>query len=285
MDEQTDPGNSALTTLSRLINRTEKGIERRINQIAELEAEAAAIRAETKRLRQIESVLSIVIAEYESKHWCEVVRQIDRAKDLGAALDQFAEGTSGELVSVRQSAVKQAEEAVGELSSSLPEALNAEGLSLDLSSRFPSFKLKRGFFEIKIVKTKWEAQIIVRHGPTLKIAADLDLIITAVLGEESRCFGSPIDLSVFLARLRAAYGAVLGTEKLRPLPLDEVRLMITDPEIARDEFAVALSAVLGKQPPEAAGMKLDHTKVIEAGFLLPGFEDRGYFGHISFTKP
>lgn len=283
MDEQDDTESPAFTSLSRLLGRTEQGIERRNERLASLEAEIAALRAETKRLRQIESVISSVKAEYESGHWCEVVRQLDRAKDLGPSLDQFAEGTSADIVSLRQTAAERADDALSELSSSLPAALESAGLVLDPLSRFPSFKLRRGFFEIKINKPKLEAQVVVRHGPTMKIAADLELVITAVLSEEARCFGSPVELPAFLSRLRAAYSSALGSEKPRPLSLDDIRQALKDPEMPRDEFAVALAAVLAEQPTEADGMNLDHTKAIETGFLLPGFEDRGYFGHISFT--
>ena len=283
MDEQSNSSDSALSCLSRLLNRTEQGIERRNGRLASLEAETAAVRAETKRLRQIQSVLASVKTAYESAHWCEVVRQLDGAKDLGPALDRFAEGPSADIVSIRETAAKRSDDTLSELSSSLPAALESAGLALDSSSRFPVFKLRSGFFEVRINSPKREAQIIVRHGPTLKIAADLDLIVKAVLYEEARCFGSPVELPVFLARLRAAYATVLGAEKPRPLLLDDVRRAIKNPEMPRNEFAVGLAAVLGEQPPEAAGMNLDHTKVIETGFLLPGFEDRGYFGHVSFT--
>ena len=36
--------------------------------------------------------------------------------------------------------------------------------------------------------------------------------------------------------------------------------------------------------PEAASLHLDHTKNDAEGLLLPGLEQRGYFGYISFDE-
>ena len=84
-------------------------------------------------------------------------------------------------------------------------------------------------------------------------------------------------------RLKAAYSALPGSER-GSLSLDEVRRKLRNPAMPGDEFAAALAAVIDERPPEAAGMKLDHTRDIETGFLLPGFEDRGYFGGIIFES-
>jgi hypothetical protein len=284
MFDQDSSDDPAALRLSRLLIRAEGGIEKRQARVAELETEVSVLKAEAKRLRQAQSVLSALAAEYEKGNWCEVVRQLDRAKDLGATLDQFAEGTSDDVSNVRVSAVERADESLSELTSALPAALENAGLTLDPSSRFPVFKLRKGFFEIKINKPKYEALITVRHGNTLKVAADLALVVDAAAAEDARCFGSVLDPVEFIARLRAAYVLKLGEEKPRPLLLEDVRQAIAEPIPPRDEFAVALSAVLRDQPAEASGMNLDHTKSIDTGFLLPGFEDRGYFGHISFTS-
>lgn len=267
----------------RLLSRTEQGIGRRDDQIASMEAQLATIRTEVKRLKQIETVLSAIRSSIEAGHWCDVVRHIDRSKDLGSLLDDLAPGTSEEVMAVRQAAVEQAEESLSNLSAALPAALDAAGITLDTSSRFPSFKFRRGFFEIKINQPRFEAQVIIRHGRTVKVASDVDLIMDAVLGEEARCFGGAVSLPDFVHRLRAAYRTVLGSDKPRPLSLEDVRAAITEPNIPRDEFSVTLGAVLTEKPVEAGDMNLDHTKEIDTGFLLPGFEDRGYFGHISFT--
>lgn len=284
MVDQESSEDPAANGLSRLLIRTEGGIEKRQTRLAELESETSVLRAETKRLRQAEATLSALVADYAKGNWCEVVRQIDRAKELGAILDQFADGASGNIAHVRAGAASHADESLGELSSTLPAALDSAGLKPDPSSRFPVFKLRNGFFEVKINRSKYEAQISVRHGNTLKVAADLNIIADAVARENARCFGSPPTPAEFAARLRGAYALALGADKPRPLPLEEVRRAIAEPLPPRDEFAVALAGLLRDQPIEANGMNLDHTKSIDTGFLLPGFEDRGYFGQISFTS-
>jgi hypothetical protein len=280
-----DPSNSAehdLSILRRLQGRTSQGINRRSDRVAELEGEIAVLKAESKRLRQVDSLLAKLSNDCVAGHWCEVFRQLDRAKDLGATLDQFAEGTSTEIDSLRQNAGQRAQDLVEELSSKLPAAIEKAGFALEPSSRFPLLRLRNGFFEIKVNKAKYEAQIVIRHGTTLKIAADIPLIVDALISEDSRCFGSQMNPSEFARRLRTAYLLVLGSDKPRSLPLDDVRQAMVETAPPRDEFAVSLSAVLRDRPPEAEGLNLDHTKSVESGFLLPDFEDRGYYGHISY---
>lgn len=269
--------------LGRLRGRAESGADKRQSRVAELEAQIAELKAEMKRLRQASSSLAALEIEHSKGHWCEVVRQIDRAKELGAILDQFAPGTWNEVNALRQQAAVEAEESISGLSSALPEALEARNHPVEPGSRFPSFRIRNGFFEIKIVRAKFEAQIIVRHGATIKVAADLDVAVDAVVAEINRCFGTPADPQGFVAGLRDAYNTALGTDNPRALPLEEVRGQFAEPRPPRDEFAVSLAAVLRDNPSGAEGMALDHTKSIDTGFLLPGFEDRGYFGHITFN--
>ena len=279
-DASADPNSPSLTGLLR---RVEGGLELRERRLADLNEEVSAVKGEAKRLRQAESALEAIESARSNGNWCEVIRQIDRAKDLGAILDEFADGTSSEIERFRLSAVEQADESLSELSSSLPAAFHAMGLPPDQSYRFPIFKLRNGFFEVRINKPRFEAQIRVRHGNTLKVAADLAIIVEATTAEDVRCFGSPPTSSEFSARLRTAYAAVTGPDKASAVPLEDVRLAIAEPVPARDEFAIALASVLHEKPSEAIGMNLDHTRSTDTGFLLPGFEDRGYFGHISFT--
>lgn len=284
MTDQDSPADSIAPSLSRLLRRVEGGIELREQRLADLEKEASAVKGEAKRLRQAESALAAIESACAKGNWCEAIRQINRAKDLGTTLDQFAEGMSAEVERFRAGAVEQADESLSDLSSTLPSALVAAGLPPDPSSRFPVFTLRNGFFEVKINKPRYEAQIRVRHGNTMKVAADMEIIVETATTEDARCFGSPPRPSEFSARLRAAYALVPGADKARPVPIEDVRLAIAEPVPPRDEFAVALASVLREQTVEATGMNLDHTKSIETGYLLPGFEDRGYFGHISFTS-
>lgn len=270
--------------LSRLLSRTERGIENRQTSLAELESKMSVLKAEKKRLSRAKSVLKMLLAENARGNRCEVVRQIDGAKDLGVILDQFSEGTSADIAHLRASAVERAAESLSELSSALPAALESAGLTLDPSSRFPLFKLRNGFFEVMISEPMYEARITVRHGTTPKVAADVNIIVDAMVAQDTRCFGAVLDPAVFVARLRAAYALALEADKPRPLPLEDVRQAIAEPTPPRDEFAVALAAVMRDRPAEAIGMNLDHTRTIDTGFLLPGFEDRGYYGHISFTS-
>jgi len=148
----------------------------------------------------------------------------------------------------------------------------------------PTLTLKKGFIKLEIDNKNREVTISVRHGRSFKVAADTALIVDAVLAEIARCFPKKIDLPAFVNRLKAAYSALLGSNKIAALPLDKVRRELRNPALPGDEFAAALAAVVREQPPEAEGMKLDHTRDIETGFLLPGFEDRGYFGGITFES-
>ncbi len=181
-------------------------------------------------------------------------------------------------------ASQETDDTFAHLGASLPAALKSAGLELDPSSRMPTLTLKKGFIKLEIDNKNREVTISVRHGRSFKVAADTEIIVDAVLAEIARCFPKKIDLPAFVNRLKAAYSALLGSNKIAALPLDKVRRELRNPALPGDAFAAALAAVVREQPPEAEGMKLDHTRDIETGFLLPGLEDRGYFGGITFES-
>ena len=183
----------------------------------------------------------------------------------------------------QRSPVEKSDDTLAHLGSSLPAALKSAGLELDPSSRMPTLTLKNGFIKLEIGKKNQEVTISIRHGHSFKVPADTELVVDAVLAEIARCFPEKFDLPAFVNRLKAAYSALPGSER-GSLSLDEVRRKLRNPAMPGDEFAAALAAVIDERPPEAAGMKLDHTRDIETGFLLPGFEDRGYFGGITFES-
>jgi hypothetical protein len=274
---------SRIGELQSLRRRAEAGIQGRLNHISDLERQIVELKSELKRIRQAGSLLSDLQHEAEVGHWCEVVRIVDRSKDLKTTLDEFAPGTSAEVFGLREYAAKRAEPLVAEFSSRFPKAMEERGEPLENSSRYPIFKLRSGFFEIKVNKAKFEIAIGIRHGSTVKASADVDHAVDAALREVRRCFGAETPIQEFVERLRSAYQNLSGSNTGRPFSLEEVRRAFKEKIPPRDEFSVYLSRVLREQPEAGQGMNLDHTKVIETGFLLPGFEDRGYFGAISFS--
>lgn len=259
-------------------------MERRSSEITELDARVADLKKELKRLERLITTLEQLKEAATAGRDCEVVKTIDGSRDLMAAIDDFGLGDSRRLNDARLRHAESAEQAINGLSSSLPKELEELGHQVDDSSRFPKFTLHSGFFEIKVDRAKFEARIAVRHGPTRRVPADLVHIVASVTDEIRRCFGNPVDLETFVARLRSAYSALDEPGMAESRSLENVRSAFDDPVPPRDEFAVAMSVLLREGPGVASGISLDHTKDTTTGFLLPGYEDRGYFGSITIAQ-
>ena len=249
---------------------------------AELKAELAQNDRDAKQEVEVSSILTELAAALERAHWCQAVRIWDGSGALKKLLERSSETDFQKVADLRELAAERADDALAGLGTALPSALTSVGLELDASSRIPTFTLSKGFFKLEINKKSRVATISVRHGHSFTVAADVELIVPAILAENARCFPNQFDLPAFVSRLQASYSTLLNSDKCGAMPLDKVRREFRNPEMKGDEFAAALAAVIREHPPEAAGMKLDHTKSIETGFLLPGFEDRGYFGQITF---
>lgn len=252
--------------------------------MADLEEKLSVLKHQGKLIRQSLDTATEITGECAQGNWCGAVRLAERVKEMIRSIDMFPPEVMDGIGRFRDTAMVEAVRALDGLSVSVPETLKSAGLMVDSTSRFPIFKIKNGFFEVKINKNLMEASIAVRHGKTKKCAADSLTISKNVLLEYERCFVSKYVHEDFASRLKFGYLKATSDGQLPPVHLDRVRMEMDGKRLGRDEFSAAIANYMQNSGGSPIKFKLDHTKDHESGYLLPGYEDRGYFGYISFSN-
>ena len=271
------PGNPA-EIFSSIIQRAQEGKNRRDETVESLKAEIKELQAESKRLESIAKTVGPIAKSVEQQQWCRALSEFKAAKKLNVQLEEF------DSLSIQraQNAASWIEESAQESIAALPRTLIAElgGQKPDPESRFPRFVFRSSFLTVEIKKSKYIATVTTRTGRAIKLDADAITVAEHVRSELSRCFDRETDLDDFAGRLRNAWQTTEAGQRGDPVGLRELATQIGD-DVPLDEFSVDLSRLITAADgaaPAAEGLKLDHTKDIKKGLLLPGLEDRGYFG-------
>lgn len=284
-DGESMENRSASDLYTSILHRASQGAEERLAKIAELEGEIATLKAETKQLNQIASTVGSVAASIDSGLFAQASRRLDSARQLQDSIAQFDSGQREHLARAAEELRGQARETVRSLAQTVPEQLPS-GYELDSGSRFPRFSFRDGFLVVDVNTKKLEASAQTRGCRPVRIDADAPVIVEHVTRELDRCFGRAVDLKAFGDALRNAYDRVRAATGQEAVGLQSVLEAFEGTPPPRDEFAVDLAALIrlpdGEEPPSIRGMKLDHTRDTDAGFLLPGHETTGYLGSISF---
>jgi hypothetical protein len=173
----------------------------------------------------------------------------------------------------------------------LEEAFVNSGLSIDTTSRHPTYTLESGFFRLEIDEKKGTARISDHEGRLAEIAADVQAIVEAVRKERLRIFDRKYNAKKFLQTLRSQYKAIIRKEKQpdgSSVPIRHItrRLGKKVKGFRTDEFLVDLSRLAQEGPFEIDGRRLDlqQTKNTNQGMLLHGAAGRGYVGFIVFKE-
>jgi hypothetical protein len=270
--------------LGSLRDRAERGSAQRDEEIESLKRRLKELQGERKTLDNISGTLEAINNCVEDGRWSGALKDLRGAKKLREQLLAFDATSPSSVDEIDRWLEGKAQDAV----SALPRTLIAElGDEVpDPESRAPRFVFRRSFVTVEINRKKYEASVTTRTGKTEKVPADASTIAERVREEISRCFNRETDLSDFSRRLRTAYDQTEVGQRGQPARIRDVAAALGD-EVALDEFSVDLARLLASPKdslPDARGLKLDHTKDTDRGLLLPGLEERGYFGSISYSE-
>ncbi|HEU5149556.1 MAG TPA: hypothetical protein VFU19_03610 [Iamia sp.] len=261
--------------------RADKGIEERQQQIKGLQREQ-------KHLRAVVALVSGVTEGLDAGHPGAALFTIDRAKDARAYLREHHPAVDERVEELRAALHPKVDEVISDLPRRLPAELDTRGVSLDASSRSPKFTVERSFLVATIDRKTRQATVQTRGGKKEKVAVDADLLADNIAAAWRRCFDRPTDLPALARRLHDAWKSLARPEATRvsmPSLVNELRKR--DKDFSVDEFAVDLARLVTSGPgavAEAEHLHLDHTKNDAEGLLLPGLEQSGYFGYITFDE-
>ncbi|MEU4608701.1 hypothetical protein AB0F43_37420 [Kribbella sp. NPDC023972] len=273
-----------LALVASMGRRADRGLEKRQQQIAELQKEMKDLRA----VRVLATDLEEALAKDTPS---SALLAIERGKDARAFLKATSPEDADRLDEFSAGLEPRVDEIMADLPRTFPSELDALDVALDPSSRHPKYTVERQFITIQVDEKKRQAIVQTRGAKKEgakkeKVAVDPAVLAQHVADEWKRCFARETDLPQFAERLRAAVAKKARGVGAR-LPIKELieELRVTDKGFAVDEFAVDLARLVASGADvvvEARGLRLDHTKNDADGVLLPGLEDRGYYGYVSF---
>lgn len=262
------------------------------------EQRATAVREETKRTR-----LALEAAERHQAFWDGLVGHLTKG-ELGSVLVHLRshrdyvesmaadqDPIASDLEALRNYAHMSATSNAREFGRIFPEAARRAGLVIDSSSRHPKYTFRDRFIWLELDEKRLVVRLQSRDGDAREFGLDLDLIVGALRGEESRLFEREFNAEAFLRSVYRAYSAVLRAEKLAEgtdVPIRRVthRLGKNLNRFSTDEFNVDLAKAIqsGHTSVDGLQLHLNHTRNTRQGFLLHGLEQGGYVGFISFKR-
>jgi hypothetical protein len=268
--------------LGSTIRRAEAGANDRSDEIESLKARIKELQVERKRLESLANTISPIDKSVEQKQWCRALSELRGAKKLDVQLEEFDPPSVQKIKDAESWIEQNAQESINALPRTLIFELGDE--KPDPESRFPRFVFRRSFLIVEINRTKHIATVTTRTGRAVKLDADAVTVAEHIRSELSRCFDRETDLDDFARRLRNAWQTTEAGRRGDSAGLREVAAQLGD-DVALDEFSVDLSRLITAADGSvsaAEGLKLDHTKEIKKGLLLPDLEDRGYYGTLVF---
>jgi hypothetical protein len=266
------------TPLQRIRTRATAGADERTSRIEQLKASLKEAEAQRKSLLAIDEAIAAVEGAIHDRLWCRALR-LATSKRLIESVEPFDPQAASSLGELQPLVARHADEAIENLVTDFVEALGDE--TPDPDSRYPRFNFRRSFLSIEIQPKKRTAKAWTRVGKPVVLDADAPTLASHVRAEIARCFGREVDLTEFASRVRTSWQATERGARGEPAPIREVAAGTGD-NVELDEFSVDLANTMATDV--AAGLRLDHTKDTEKGLLLPGFEDRGYFGTLYFEQ-
>lgn len=167
----------------------------------------------------------------------------------------------------------------------------ARGLTLDRTSRHPTYTFEDGFFKVAVDERSGMATLSDYERELARIPADVEPVLAAVKNERDRIFGRRFDAKKVLKRLRQQYLGVIKKEGLsdgEAVPIRHItrRLGKNAKGFRTDEFLVDLSRLLQAGLLEIDGRRLDlqQTKDTSQGMLLHRVPSSGYIGFVIFRR-
>lgn len=268
------------SVLGAISRRSATGIEHRSGEVALLQAEIK----ELKQFAQLCEVTSGFLASGRPGEALRTLRHASKVRQLIAERDATA--ATG-LDTLEQELVGHVDASLPSFSARFVAALEELGTSPDRTSRDPKYTFNN-YIEVRVERKRYEAVIATRGGVKTRMGLDPHALAAEVKASISAIFERDSDLPAIASQLATTYQHLRASHPdTAAVPIKEIldELRQKDKNFSLDAFLVDLSRLVlssAEDTPLATGMRLDHTKQTDEGLLLPGLEERGYFGYLRF---
>ena len=265
--------------LSSISSRAVAGVSERENRVSELKREIQELRKWARFADELQELISLECPAAA----LELLRGRRSQRQPIVEHDPTTEARFAQLEADLEEQVKSNLKETAQL---FPAALADHGIELDSTSRDPKYTVAGRYITATFDKTKPAAYVQVRGEKRRNLPPDPRGVANKVAEEHARLFEREVDPQQTLDRLENGWRKARSEGSSPSVPIMQVlKALAKDEEgFVRDEFIVDIAKLLkdSESSTESKGLKLDHTRDDKQGFLLPGLENRGYFGYVSF---
>lgn len=246
------------------------------------------------RLAEAEHAMQFwqILLDHLSKgHYANVLLTLRQEGNYVRYLRRSQDPIVPTLEDIQKEAEHRARELLAAFVRIFPDATRQSSLSIDASSRHPTYTFNQGFIRVDIDEREFTAKITPRDGQPTILGIDVAPLTAKLRAEIARIFEREFQPEPLLRSLHTAYLATLRAEHRlegEEVPLRRVtnRLAKNLNRFAYDEFNVDLSRLIqsGSLVIDGRRAHFNHTRNTRQGMLLHGLEQGGYVGFISFKK-
>ena len=202
-------------------------------------------------------------------------------KESIAELERFDKDAYSELLELKGVLMESATESALAFPIDFPREIESLAIEFCEGSRSPLYLFDRRFIEVRFNAKELFTQIKTRGGREQIIGVEAEIVSGAIKNHIARLHNRKLDSSELQRRVLEVFQSVQLGDKENDSKSIRIKDFIKSYQKAYkcppDEAIVDLSEAYKL----FSNIKLDFTKDYEQGFLLYGFEERGYFGFIS----
>lgn len=202
-------------------------------------------------------------------------------KESIAELERFDKDAYSELLGLREMLLESATESALAFPIEFPREIESLGIEICEGSLHPLYLFDRRFIEVRFNAKGLCTHIKTRGGREQIIGVEAAIVTSEIKGHIARLHNRNLDSNELRRRVLEIFRSVqLGDERKDSNSIrikDFIKSYQKVYKCPIDEAIIDLSDAY----KQFSNIKLDFTKDYEQGFLLYGFEERGYFGFIS----
>lgn len=217
----------------------------------------------------------------------QLLERSSPAVALVARMDEHAEVRFARMKTEAEARLKAL---VASMPRELPQAFEQSGLHLDPQSRHPRYTFDNQLLQLTIEPKRYQATMQPRNGKSSTLSLNQAVLVEAVKAERHRLLDRDFDADQVVKQIADAIESIRRSSPERakgPVGYrDLIAALGKKADFKEDEFAVDLGRLVNSEAVAGRpAVRLQPTRTPKNGLLVPGLEDRGYFGFIELASP
>ena len=206
---------------------------------------------------------------------------LDQHRESITELERFDKEAFSELLILREKLLASATESAMAFPVEFPKRIEALGIEFCEGTLHPLYLFDERFIELRFNAKSLTSQIKIRGGRELIVGIEVTTVVNAIQGHLARLHGRKLEMDELMNRVSNVFRSIqLGSKNIDSTSIkikDFMKAYQKAYKCPIDEAIIDLSAAYR----QFSNIKLDYIKDHEQGYLLYGFEERGYFGFMT----